>query len=266
MTTSKEEMQSLNEELQTVNAELISKVDDYSRVNNDMKNLLNSTDIATLFLDKDLNIRRFTDEATKIFKLINSDIGRPFTDQVSDLVYPDLSTDALEVLRTLVYIQKQIPTKDGRWFSIRIMPYRTFDDRIDGLVITFVNNSDMKHLEGELLETEQMHRLILNSSSDVIIRLSTEWKVLEFNPEAEKFFGKKHKAVINQNYISLFVPEKKQIKAEHDLNEILQQGVNSSYKMQVHAAGVEMPVVEWSVHVLLNNFKKPAGMMLIAKT
>ncbi len=265
LTTSKEEMQSLNEELQTVNAELTSKVDDFSRVNNDMKNLLNSTDIATLFLDKDLNIRRFTNEATKIFKLISSDIGRPFTDQVSDLVYPDLSADALEVLRTLVYIQKQIPAKDGRWFSIRIMPYRTFDDRIDGLVITFVNNSDVKHLEGELLETEQMHRLILNSSPDVILRLSTEWEIIEFNPEAEKFFGKKRKAVINQNYIQLFVPVKAQIKVEQDLNEILQQGVNASYKLQVLAAGAEMPVVEWSAHVLLNNFKKPAGMMLIAK-
>jgi two-component system CheB/CheR fusion protein len=88
LTTSKEEMQSLNEELQTVNAELQAKVDDYSRVNNDMKNLLNSTEIATLFLDKELNIRRFTLQATKIFKLIKSDIGRPFTDQVSDLVYP----------------------------------------------------------------------------------------------------------------------------------------------------------------------------------
>jgi two-component system CheB/CheR fusion protein len=171
LTTSKEEMQSLNEELQTVNAELTSKVDDFARVNNDMKNLLNSTDIATLFLDKELNIRRFTNEATKIFKLINTDIGRPFTDQVSDLIYPELSADALDVLRTLVFIQKQIPTRDGRWFSIRIMPYRTFDDRIDGLVITFVNNSDIKHLESELLETEQMHRLILNSCSDVIIRL-----------------------------------------------------------------------------------------------
>ncbi len=139
LTTSKEEMQSLNEELQTVNAELQSKVDEFSRVNNDMKNLLNSTDIATLFLDKELNIRRFTNQATKIFKLIKSDIGRPFTDQVSDLIYPELASDALEVLRTLVFIQKQIPTRDGRWFFIRIMPYRTLDDRIEGLVITFIN-------------------------------------------------------------------------------------------------------------------------------
>ncbi|MFO7828025.1 MAG: CheR family methyltransferase, partial [Bacteroidales bacterium] len=139
LTTSKEEMQRLNEELQTVNAELQSKVDEYLRVDNDMKNLLNSTDIATLFLDKELNIRRYTDKATKIFKLIKSDIGRPITDLVSDLSYPNLANDAREVLRTLVYIQKQIPTKDNRWFSVRIMPYRTSDDRIDGLVITFIN-------------------------------------------------------------------------------------------------------------------------------
>ena len=86
--SSKEEMQSLNEELQTVNAELQSKVDEFARVNNDMKNLLNSTDIATLFLDKELKIRRYTNEATKIFKLIKSDIGRPFTDQASDLIFP----------------------------------------------------------------------------------------------------------------------------------------------------------------------------------
>jgi two-component system CheB/CheR fusion protein len=114
--SSKEEMQSLNEELQTLNAELQSKVDDFSKVNNDMKNLLNSTDIATLFLDKDLNIRRFTNQAVKIFKLIKTDVGRPFTDLVSDLIYPELTADIHKVLKTLIFIKKQIPTKDGRWF------------------------------------------------------------------------------------------------------------------------------------------------------
>lgn len=265
LTTSKEEMQSLNEELQTVNAELTSKVDDFARVNNDMKNLLNSTDIATLFLDKELNIRRFTNEATKIFKLINSDIGRPFTDQVSDLLYPDLSTDALEVLNTLVFKQKQIPTRDGRWFSIRIMPYRTFDDRIDGLVITFINNSDIKHLEGELVETEQMHRLILNSSSDVIIRLSSEWKILEFNPEAEKFFGKKRKTVLNQNYFQLFVPPKEQQTTESEMSKILFQGKDTRYKMQVQTADGSLVTVDWSVHVLLSTLKTPVGLILLKK-
>jgi two-component system CheB/CheR fusion protein len=163
LTSSKEEMQSLNEELQTVNAELQSKVDEFSRVNNDMKNLLNSTDIATLFLDKELNIRRYTNEATKIFKLIKSDIGRPFTDQVSELVYPEMTTDALEVLRTLVFAQKEIPTNEGRWYSVRIMPYRTFDDRIDGLVITFINITEQKILEIKLHETEELYQQLVKS-------------------------------------------------------------------------------------------------------
>jgi two-component system CheB/CheR fusion protein len=265
LTTSKEEMQSLNEELQTVNAELQSKVDEFLRVNNDMKNLLNSTDIATLFLDKELNIRRYTNQATKIFKLIKSDIGRPFTDLVSDLSYPELADDALEVLRTLVFIEKQIPTKDLRWFSIRIMPYRTFDDRIDGLVITFINNSDIKKLEGELLETDQMHRLILNSSSDVIIRLTTDLNVLEFNPEAERFFGKKNKTTVNKSFIQLFIPESKQKKVEKDLKKLMNETSDGRLEMQVLAAGDKMVVVEWSANVLFNNYKKPAGMILIFK-
>ncbi|RPH29210.1 MAG: PAS domain S-box protein [Bacteroidales bacterium] len=265
LTTSKEEMQSLNEELQTVNAELQSKVDDFLRVNNDMKNLLNSTDIATLFLDKELNIRRFTNQATKIFKLIKSDIGRPFTDLVSDLSYPELSNDALEVLRTLVFIEKQIPTNDKRWFSIRIMPYRTYDDRIDGLVITFVNNSDIKKLEGALIETEQMHRLILNSSSDAIIRLTPDLNILEFNPEAEKFFGKKHKTALNKNFIQLVIPQPKQKKVEKDLKKILYEGVENKLKIEVVANGGKIAIDEWTVNVLLDNHKKPAGMILIYK-
>jgi len=266
LTTSKEEMQSLNEELQTVNVELQSKVDDYSRVNNDMKNLLNSTDIATLFLDKELNIRRYTIQATKIFKLIKSDIGRPFTDLVSDLNYPGLAADALEVLRTLVLIQKQIPSKDeGRWFSIRIMPYRTFDDRIDGLVITFINISDLKRAEVKLLETEQIRRLLLDSSSDIVFILSTDLKILEFNHEAEKFFGKKREDAVNQNFIRLFISETLKKKVEKDLNRQLNQMLEGKCKMKVKAAGGIISVVEWVVNILLNNQKMPAGMILIKK-
>lgn len=153
LTTSKEEMQSLNEELQTVNMELQSKVDEFTMVNNDMLNLLNSTDIATLFLDKELRIRRFTKQTTKIFKFIQSDIGRFFTDQVSDLIYPEILNDVKEVLRTLILIEKDVATKDGRWFSVRIMPYRTTDDRIDGLVITFSDITKAKDLEVELNKT-----------------------------------------------------------------------------------------------------------------
>jgi two-component system CheB/CheR fusion protein len=150
--TSKEEMQSLNEELQTVNTELQVKVDELSRASNDMKNLLDSTDIATLFLDKDLNVRRFTPQATKIIKLIPADAGRPITDLASDLSYPELADDAREVLRKLTFAEKPIGARDGRWFTVRIMPYRTHDDRIDGVVITFADITVAKTLEAKLRE------------------------------------------------------------------------------------------------------------------
>jgi two-component system CheB/CheR fusion protein len=154
LTTSKEEMQSLNEELQTLNAELQTKVDELSRSSNDMKNLLNSTDIATLFLDNDLNVRRFTPQATNIIKLIPADVGRPITDLSSDLRYPELAEDALVVLRTLASAEKAIAASDGRWFTVRIMPYRTLDDRIDGVVITFADITVAKTLEAELRKTQ----------------------------------------------------------------------------------------------------------------
>ena len=150
LTTSQEEMQSLNEELQTVNTELQAKVDELSRASNDMKNLLNSTDIATLFLDNDLNVRRFTPQATKIIKLIPADVGRPITDLASELRYPELADDAREVLRTLAAAEKPIGTHDGRWFTVRIMPYRTLDDRIDGVVITFADITASRVLEKKL--------------------------------------------------------------------------------------------------------------------
>jgi len=150
LTTSKEEMQSMNEELQTVNNELQSKVDDLSWVNNDMKNLLNSTQIATIFLDNELHVRRFTNYATHLFKLIQSDVGRALSDIVTELDYVLLQEDSKEVLKTLIFIEKEITAKNQRWFKVRIMPYRTQDDVIDGVVITFTDISEAKLLESEL--------------------------------------------------------------------------------------------------------------------
>ncbi|MGB5446706.1 MAG: chemotaxis protein CheB [Psychromonas sp.] len=154
LTTSKEEMQSMNEELQTVNTELQSKVDDLSWVNNDMENLLNSTGIATVFLDNGLHVRRFTNHATHLFKLIQSDVGRPLSDIVTDLDYKDLQKDAKEVLKTLVFIEKEIMANSERWFKVRIMPYRTQENVIDGVVITFTDISQAKQLEFELRKTK----------------------------------------------------------------------------------------------------------------
>jgi chemotaxis methyl-accepting protein methylase len=152
LTTSREEMQSMNEELQTVNVEQQSKLDELARVNNDMRNLLNSTEIITIFLDNELHVRRFTPGANKLFKLLPGDAGRPLSDIANDLVYAHMIEEAREVLRTLVFSEKQITTTDGRWFSVRIMPYRTMEDVIDGVVMTFTDITAAKTLEAKLIE------------------------------------------------------------------------------------------------------------------
>jgi len=152
LTTSREELQSLNEELQTVNAEQQSKMDELARTNNDMRNLLNSTEILTVFLDSHCRIRRFTKGVEKLFKLIPGDVGRPLDDIVNHLVYPELIADVDEVLRTLVFSEKQVATVDKRWFLVRIMPYRTIEEVIDGVVITFSDITAAKRLEAELRE------------------------------------------------------------------------------------------------------------------
>jgi two-component system CheB/CheR fusion protein len=150
LTTSKEEMQSMNEELQTINTELQTKLDDLALAQSDLQNTLNSIEIAVLFLDQQLNVRRYTDRAAKIINLRESDLGRPLTDLTSSLLYPTLHQDAQDTLRTLVFSEKQIPTSDERWFTVRIMPYRRLDNVIDGVVITLVDISVTKKLEAAL--------------------------------------------------------------------------------------------------------------------
>ena len=133
-----------------MNHELQSKVDELSRSNNDMKNLFNSTDIATLFLDGELLVRRFTTQTSRLIKLIPADTGRPITDIATELDYADLADDAREVLRTLVFKERQVSARNGRWFNVRILPYRTLENVIDGVVITFNDIGYAKRLEAEL--------------------------------------------------------------------------------------------------------------------
>jgi two-component system CheB/CheR fusion protein len=148
--TSKEEAQSMNEELQTINGELQTKLDDLALAQSDMQNLLNSTDIATLFLDNHLDVRRYTEQIARVFHLREGDIGRPLSELASTLIYPDLHADVKETLRTLAFSEKQIATTDGHWFTVRIMPYRTLANVIQGVVITFVDITVAKELESRL--------------------------------------------------------------------------------------------------------------------
>jgi two-component system CheB/CheR fusion protein len=154
MQSMNEELQSTNEELQMLNHELSAKVSDLSRLNNDMKNLLDGTELTTLFLDNELNVRLFTTGSNRIFKLMRGDVGRPITDIATDLDFPGLADKAREVLRTLLSHEQQVATRDGRWFMMRIMPYRTLENMIDGVVMTFVDITVSKTLEAELRKTQ----------------------------------------------------------------------------------------------------------------
>lgn len=263
LTTSKEEMQSLNEELHTVNAELQSKIDNAARVNNDMNNLLNSIDIATMFLEKDLRIRQFTHPATKIFKLIPSDIGRLFTDQVTDLDYPQLYDDAREVLRTLVFIEKPVSTHDGRWFNIRIMPYRTFEDKIDGLVITFVDITKSKQLQTALQENHLALQSFIQTVPSIIIGLSSDGKVIEFNPEAEKVFACSSEEVMNKKYVDLFIAKPLREDVEVLMNKLFTGELPNRFVNEVRTLnGVELKI-EWLAHQLLDEHGKLSAIIAI---
>lgn len=143
----------MNEELETINSELQTRLDDLALAQSDMQNLLNSTDIATLFLDNDLNVRRFTEKAVGIFHLRESDVGRPLSDLANTMAYPLLQDDVKETLRTLTPCTKSVAATDGRWFSVRIMPYRTLANTVNGAVLTFVDISTAKALEFRLRET-----------------------------------------------------------------------------------------------------------------
>ena len=137
--TSREELQSTNEELRTVNAEHQQKIDELSKAYDDLNNLLGATEVATLFLDHDLRIRRFTPATRKIFRLIDRDIGRPIDDISTTLQHPDLLADVRSVLETLIRIDKEVESTDGEWYHMKIVPYRTGENVIDGVVVTFLD-------------------------------------------------------------------------------------------------------------------------------
>ncbi len=203
--TSKEELQSLNEELITVNTELQNKNDELSVVYNDMKNLLDGFDIPTIFLDNNLVIKRFTIHATKVINLIPSDVGRPITHISTNLKYEKLIEDTKEVLRTLMSKEIEIQNNDGAWYQIKILPYRTSNNYIDGVVITFIDISKLKivyeeinNLNKEIMIGQEYANNIIDTVRDSLLILDDGLKVVSanrsfykmFNTVAEKTVGK----------------------------------------------------------------------------
>ena len=192
METSKEELQSVNEELATVNAELQVKMGDLSRANNDMNNLLAGTGIATVFVDHRLRILRFTPFATRIINLIPSDVGRPVAHILANLVgYDRLVADAQAVLDTLVSKTMDVQSVAGDWYTLRILPYRTLDNVIEGAVITFVDITEMVRTREALRKANELQRLavVVRDAHDAITVQDLEGRILAWNPGAVRMYG-----------------------------------------------------------------------------
>ena len=202
--TSREELQSLNEELTTVNHQLKHNVEELGRSNSDLHNLMNATSIATVFLDRELKVLRFTPEAVTIFYLIPSDAGRALTDLKFHIDYPGLEADARQVLRTLVPLEREVGEgAGGSWFLARLSPYRSLEDRIEGVVLTFVDITERKRAEEIALAAERQFRSFVAASSDTVYKMSADWSEMRFLEGKQFLADLKHPS---RTWLETYIP------------------------------------------------------------
>ncbi len=206
--TSKEELQSINEELMTVNHELKTKVDETDKVNDYLTNLIASTDIATVFVDRSLRIKWFTPTATEIFSMLPVDTGRSLLDITHRLHYEDLALDASAVFESLTVIEREVSSADGRWFIARLLPYRSNEDHIDGTVLTFIDITKRRATEEELRLSEETMGLVAESALDFAIIVQDQSGVItSWNKGAEMIFGYTKQEVEGRYFDFLFSAE-----------------------------------------------------------
>ena len=199
--TSKEELQSVNEELETVNAELKKKLEELDRANSDLQNLFQSTRIATVFVDRELRIKKFTPAAVEVFRLIDGDVGRPIADIAPRFAGGELVADIREVLRTLSARERQVRREGEAWYLLRILPYRTVEDVIDGVVLTFLDITELKRMEKE----RERLAAIVDSSQDGIIGKTLDGVITSWNAGAEQMYGYSAREAVGSS-LDLIVP------------------------------------------------------------
>ncbi len=252
--TSKEELQSVNEELTTVNMELLNKVADLSRANNDMNNLLAGTGIATLFVDHQLNIMKFTPSACTLINLIPTDIGRPIAHTVTNFVeYDDLIEDAQSVLDSLTPITKEVQIKEGRWYTMRLQPYRTLDNVIDGVVINFVEITDQKRIQAELEQERvalKIRSRMLQAIGEAVIATDLNGKIQFWNEAAETIYGWKASEVLGQQILDITPAEESKERGAEIMNAIRNGKCWSGEFVVRHRDGTPFPIQVTNTSIL----------------
>ena len=268
--TSREELQSVNEELGTVNSELEQKVYELSRANNDMNNLLSGTGVATVFLDHRLNIRRFTPTATQLMNLIQTDVGRQVGHIVSNLVgYESLLKDTQEVLNTLIPKELEVRTKKGDWYLLRIRPYRTLENVIEGAVLTFTEITELRQAQAQaqaqahaqaqaaLRESKTQRRLavVVFDSHDAITVQDLDGLTLAWNPAAERIYGWSETEALTMN-IRDRIPGKQREEAFTHVQQLARADVLEPYRAQRLAKDGRIVEVWLTATALLNETGK----------
>ena len=252
--TSKEEMQSINEELATVNTELQTKVTDLSRANNDMNNLLAGTGIGTIFVDFNLRILRFTPTATQMINLILSDVGRPIGHIVSNLIgYDRLVADVQEVLRTLIPKEIEVQTPESKNYTIRILPYRTLDNVIEGAVITFVDITEMARTREDLHKANELLRLavVVRDAHDAITVQDLDGRIIAWNPGAVRMYGWTELEALSMN-VRGRIPKALQELALAKVHQLSQAEILEPYQTQRLAKDGSVKEVSLTSTALVN--------------
>jgi len=205
--TSKEELQSVNEELKNTNQELKAKIQELKKTNSDLRNLMQATTVATLFLDRDLCIEWFTPRVRDHFSIREADTGRPLSDLTKHMEYDGLLDDAQIVLDSLEAFEQEIQNDDGRWLLVRMRPYRTVDDEVDGVVVTFVDITDRKQAELKVREERNFVESLLDTVGALIVVLDTEHQIVRFNQKCEAVTGYSADEVTGESVFERLVPK-----------------------------------------------------------
>ena len=237
--TSKEELQSMNEELTAVNQENRKKVEELAQLSSDLQNFLKATDIATLFLDRQLRIMRFTPKICDIFNVQNLDRGRLLSDLTHQLGYDELQRDAWKVLDKLIPVEHEVKDQAGRWYLTRILPYRSTNNRIEGVVITFVDTTERRRIEQVMRESEEHLRLIMNSATDyVIFTMDMERKITDWNAGAERILGYSKEEIIGKDCDIIYTDEDKESgELKRVMKMATEQGRTEHNRWYVHKNG-----------------------------
>ncbi len=254
--TSKEELQSMNEELQTLNSQLESKVGELEVTNNDLQNLLTSIDSPVLFLDRGLRIRRLTPTAAQLFRVIETDIGRPFGDFAKNVTDEDLVSDAERVLKHLTPIEKEVQDGEGRWYLRRVVPYRTDDDHIDGVVITFADITAR-------FRAAEFIRLTIEAAPLACVMVNPAGQIALVNSETEGVFGYDRGELVGQS-VEMLVPQPLRVQHAKDCSAYAADPVERSMGTRRDLSGLRRDGSEFPVEISLSPVETPQGPHILA--